>query len=324
MLNDFPKECTPERESKIIECVKNARTRINYSFSKLTWEEFGHKGEFLVFEDALKIDNVRINVNAATQQTIADLLRCILPTAKLYDLMWHTCQHKLVPHPRSITSTTQAMIEHSNLIDKDLAAHPYDGIKSTVGKTWIIDNSLAISKPGKACNYGWHFENGKNFKGINGEPCASLLKNPNTNSYWYMIQGRGWCHNILHSDYSQICVLISRQCWIDSEEKDIIDVLKDPIFSRMINHDGVLRVLRQPGVEEVKPIVELPVQKSTPSIPVTISIPPPSCEPTLPSIPDITPKNIEPKINVTEVIPPVKPSGSILALILEWLFKLFR
>jgi hypothetical protein len=153
------------------------------------------------------------------------------------------------------------MIEHSQKIDSELnkIGSP-EGLKATVGKTWIIDNGL-VKHSGKACNHGWHFTKGTHYKGIGGNVNPSLLKDPDTGRYWYMIQARGFHHGPQHVDYSQVCVLVSRQCWVDGEEKDLHDVLRDPELAPLANHDGVLNVLRQPGVDEMLPIVDLPVQE---------------------------------------------------------------
>lgn len=252
MLDDFPATQGPAREAKILEYVRSKK--VTFSLVTITSEYNGHKGEFQVFEDALKIDGVRVNVTADTQQQIADLLGCVLPTAKLYDLMWLECNHKIPPHPRPITSSTQAMIDHSKQIDEDLAKTNAQGLKSTVGKTWIIHNSLA-SKPGKACNYGWHFE-GVTFKGIKGHLVESKLKNPNTNDYIRVIQPASLFHDPKHTDYSQVCVLVSRKCRVDEKEMDILDVLKDPELAILANHDGILKALRQPGTPQLEPIIE--------------------------------------------------------------------
>jgi len=246
MLQDFPKDNTPQRDAKIIECVRNGRAK--FSFAKVTSQYKDHKAEFSVFEDALKIDDVRVNVSAKLQQQIADMLNCILPTGMLYDLMWDQCKCKINPHPRPISSTTDSMIKHSQDIDADFAKQGSpSGLKASVGKIWIIDNSLGAN-PGKACNYGWHFTTGASFQGISGSPCISLLKNPTNNMYWHMIQGRGWHHDMNHVDYSQVCVLVSRDCVVDGNTMDILDVLKDPRLAPLANNSGVLYVLRQPNV----------------------------------------------------------------------------
>jgi hypothetical protein len=150
------------------------------------------------------------------------------------------------------------MINHSQDIDKAIAAFP-EGLRSTLGKIWIIDNSL-MYKTGKACNYGWHYGTTSHYKGIKGSVNASGMKD-SKGMHWYMIQSRGWHHDAKHVDYSQICILISRQCWVNGKEMDIIDVLQNPELAFLANHDGVLKVLRQPNVPILDPIVELPVQR---------------------------------------------------------------
>jgi len=315
VLKDFPATHGNEREEKIIECVHTGRAR--YKFVNITSEYNGHTAEFQVFEDALKVDGVRVNVNAETQQKIADLLNCVLPTAKLYDIMWHSAKNRIVPHPQQITPTTEAMIDHSKRIDKDIKE--INGLKSSVGKIWIIDNSLA-SKPEKACNYGWHFEDGTSFKGIKGNINVSKLKNPKTGLYWHMIQSRGWHHSPTHVDYSQICILVSRQCWVDGNEMDILDVFKDPELAPLAVHDGVLKVIRQPNVQELNPIVDLPVKQSK-LIPIPEIIPI-SYEPE----PEIIPISYEPEpviINPENTEPITKDNGGIWALIISIISLLF-
>ena len=313
MLSDFPPNHGPERDAKILDAIRNGQA--TYNLVKLVSETNGHKAEFLVFEDALKVNGVRVNVSAALQQKIADLLNCILPTAKLYDLMWHTSEHKLVPHPQPISSTTEAMIKHSQQIDANIEklGNP-TGLKSTVGKIWIIDNSL-MQKTGKACNYGWHFEKGTSYQGINGNPCASLMKNPKTGQYWYMIQGRGWAHDANHVDYSQICVLVSRKCVVDGQEMDINNVLTNPLLCGLGNHDGVLTILRQPGVEKLEPL-------PPPASPVVIPPPPlQELKPITIPPPDPIPENIP---SIPELVPVPLPKTNIWTFVLGILKSIFE
>lgn len=250
MTIKFP-EPVKERENLIINCVKDGSAK--YSFVKLNVNK-SPKIDLLVFSDALKIDDIRINVSAKGQQQIADLLNCILPTPKIYDLIWFNCEHKLNPSPQVISSSVKAMIDHSQRIDKFLAkiGNP-DGLYFTVGKTWALENSL-LKKKGMACNYGWNFS-GNSFQGIKGEVCASLMKDPKTGNYCRVIQGRGFRHDISHLDYSQICYLVSRKCFVNDQECDILAVLQNPDYAKYLNHDGVLKLTRQPGVEELKAIV---------------------------------------------------------------------
>lgn len=241
MSLDLPPNATPEREQAILDYVRAGSYEAPWAV--VTSDIEGHHGEFQVFGDALKIENVRVNVTAETEQLIADELGCLLLTPKLADLIWIQRDCTIKPFPRSITSTTQGMIDHSADIDKAIAqltAQPT--LIASTGKHWLIDNDM-LAHPGMAENYGWHYQ-GHDWTGghefaVSKDPSGQLIT---------MIQGRGWRHNKGHVDYSQICVLVSRDCTIDGNTMDLLDVLKDPALAALANHSGVMKVFRQPGV----------------------------------------------------------------------------
>lgn len=251
MSLNLPPTSGTAREKAIIDYIKNGAADI--SWAKVTSKSKDHTGEFKVFADALKIEGVRVNVSAETEQVIADLLGCMLLTAKLADLIWSQRTVTLPPFPRAITASTQAMIEHSTKIDTALAKIDYsgNGIVATVGKHWLIDNDLRL-KPGSAMNYGWHFE-GPSTSGIVGAPVATLMKDAK-GQYMRLIQGRGTAHDMHHVDYSQTCVLVSRSCIIDGEEMDLHNVMRNADLAPLMSHQGILLLDRQPGVPEVSPL----------------------------------------------------------------------
>lgn len=201
-----------------------------------------HDATFYVSGDALKIDNVRVNVSAQMQQQIADMLNCMLLTPKLVDLRFSQADVVLEPQPRQITSSTQAMIEQSEKIDNLLKGKDTKGkIISTVGKHWCIGNKLKGSK--QAMNYGWHFKSKTgSFKGIKGYLCDSKMADT------YVIQPSALAHDKNHTDYSQICVLVKQDCLVDCNKMNLKDVLSDPELADLASHEGVVSVLRQPGV----------------------------------------------------------------------------
>ncbi len=234
----------------------------SYTTSTVTSTYQGHTAVFYVFSDALKIEGVRINVSANIEQQIADRLGCLLLTPKLADMIWEQRTVTLPPMPRPITSATSAMIDNSAKIDAALAAQGNPpGLVSTTGKHWVIDQSLA-SKPGKACNYGWHFA-GSNFQGLLGEVAVSLIKD-SSGQYLRLIQGRGWAHDMSHVDYSQICVLVQRNCTVDGQDCDLVDLLKDPVLSYLASNTGVMTIFRQPGVPEYSGPIVMPQIVITP------------------------------------------------------------
>lgn len=250
MLDDFPAKHGPEREHLILDIVDSQQDRLSYDWCTLKVEEGDHSAVFYVMDDALKIDGIRVNVTAATEQRIADRWGALLLTAKLADWIWHHAEVRIEPRPRAITSSTQGMIKHSQAIDKQLTDEDSGKLISTVGKHWIIDEKLTNPKiPKMALNYGWHFK-GSSFQGINGGTNASLLKDPANGMYWKMIQTIGSVHSSIHVDYSQICRLVTRECIVDGKKMDLVEMLKDPELAGLASHTGPLSVFRQPDVPE--------------------------------------------------------------------------
>lgn len=253
-IEGLPPNHGEEREEAIRKIVCEDGDYDEIEWENVVIEAGSHRGEFLVMADALKIDGVRVNVTAETQQHIADALGCCLPTAKILDEVWQQRSVTLQPSPQSITSTTQAMKDHSDRIDKQLAAlgNP-EGLLATVGKHWILDNGLwTVNRvPLQACNYGWHFRPGTSFQGINGNVTASLIKDSETGQYVHMIQTRGWHHDQRHVDYSQVCRLVANSCRIDGALSSLPDVLVDPELSSLVSVDGALPDYRHPNVERV-------------------------------------------------------------------------
>lgn len=242
MALQLPPNAGPARDQAILHYVLG--NNYEHEWSRITSTHEGHTAEFWVSSDALKVEGVRVNLNASVQQGIADFLDGSLLTAKLCDLMWDQREVTIPPFPRDITSSTEAMFKHSLAIDNYLNNRfdfLGDGVRSTVGKTWVIDNSVSAKK---AMNYGWHFQ-GSSFKGIQGEPTASNLKDE-TGNLVRLIQGRGTRHGPFHDDYSQVGLFVSRECLVDGQVFDLHDLLNSTALAPLASHQGVVRVLRQP------------------------------------------------------------------------------
>lgn len=254
MLSDFPKVHGKDREDKILNIIDNDPQRLHYTWISLDVESEGNVAKFFVMNDALKIDGIRVNVTADTQQRIADKLGAMLLTAKLSDLIWHHADIRLKPCTMPITSTTEAMIKHSQNVERQLKNIDYsEKLVSTVGKDWIIDQKMLNKHV--SINHGWHFE-GNSYMGIKGNVNPSLLKNPKTEQYWRLIQSIGSAHKgTEHTDYSQICRLVTRECFINNEKMDIIDVLKDKKLCNLASHCGPMSIFRQSGVPQTSEFV---------------------------------------------------------------------
>lgn len=239
---NFP-ENIPDREEYIFKRVVTG----NFSarWTEVSYSSGGRTFRANVMEDALKIDDVRVNVSAKLQQRLADLFGASLFTPLVADLVYISAVRRAEPRPMPISSTVSSMVKHSKNVDAQLKGD--SGLASTVGKHWVLDKQLE-SNQDSACNYGWHFV-GAAFQGIKGFSAASSL-NSYSGGIVKVIQPNATAHNSLHSDYSQVCQLIHQRCWIDDVEYKFSDLLKDSELCYLVSHQGPLGVVRQPGVEE--------------------------------------------------------------------------
>ncbi len=200
--------------------------------------------KFEVMSDALKVDGIRVNVSAELQQKLADVFNASLLTAQIADLIFIHAANRIEPCPMTISSSVNSMIKHSELVDKRLS-NASSGLCAPVGKHWILDKKLD-NNPKRACNYGWHFT-GSSFRGIKGFPAASGQRFLN-GAQVSVIQPNATAHDMKHSDYSQICQLVSQACWIDGKVHRLSDVLQDPSLCYLAVSNGPLIHVRQPGV----------------------------------------------------------------------------
>ena len=240
---------------KLIDREKYILERVIGGEFEATWVpiEYSVKGtsvKFDVMEDALKIDGIRVNVSAKLQQNLADLFDASMMTAQVADLVYMSASRRIDPAPMSISSTVASMIKHSNNVDNKLKQLSLSsGLVADPGKHWILDKKLE-QLPGRGCNYGWHFT-GNSYQGIKGFSVASSINKLN-GSLIKVIQPNATAHDPSHSDYSQVCQLVSQTCWVDGVEKRFSELLGDLKLSILVNHQGPLRLIRQPGIVELK------------------------------------------------------------------------
>lgn len=228
----------------------------------LEYEASGKKVKLQVMADALKIGDVRVNVSAGLQQQLADVFDASLLTAQVADVMFINAKYRVEPSPEPISSTVKSMINHSQRVDKMIGTYA-GGIVAPPGKHWILDKKIEWAKPGRACNYGWHFL-GTSFKGIKGYPCASGPRMLNNKSV-FVIQPNATAHDFRHSDYSQICQLVSQQCWVDGVEYRFSDLVKNPTLFNLVTFGSPLKFDRQAGVQQVTNVkIQLPVSTGVP------------------------------------------------------------
>lgn len=243
-----PPSAGPSRDAWILEAVQAGEGE--YTFVEIAISDDANNELVVrVFAEMLKLGGVRINNSARLQQQIADALYCRLMTARISDLAWLCRVMTLPPYTDSaVPTSTSAMVSKSKNIDTQIVAAggAPAGIIYTEGKDWLIDNVL-LQRTGKAANYGWHFV-GATLWGNSFSASASI---PNQR----VIQPVSTAHDPDHVDYSQCCRLVSRWCRYNGVWMDLDVVLQDPNLSKLVSVQGVLNVLRQPGVTEIAPVV---------------------------------------------------------------------
>jgi len=215
------------------------------SWVPLEYSVNGKQVKLNVMSDALKIGGVRINVSATLQQQLADIFDASLLTSQVADLMFINATSRVEPSPEPISSSVKSMINHSLRVDKMVGTYS-GGIVASPGKHWILDKKVEWSY-GKSCNYGWHFV-GSSFKGIKGYPCVSNYRKTVDGKLISVIQPNATAHDAKHTDYSQICQLVSQQCWVDETEYRFSDLLLNPGLASLVNANGQLKNDRQPNV----------------------------------------------------------------------------
>jgi hypothetical protein len=246
-----------DRDAYILNAA--ATGAMTYQWAQVASQIPGHTATFAVFADAAKIDGLRVGVGARVLQQIADTIGASLLTPRLQDLMYQQAPTKILPwldytgavfpwagkYPSKMQSAEWFRRSTAG-IDKLLAAAGYKPgtLAQGMGKPWMLDNDL-LTHPGMAENYGFYVPRSKlsggKYQGVGVEPSVSLPEIA-------CLQGRGWKHPLDQDDYSELIVLVSRQCVVDGDNRDFADVLRDPVLSALVSHQGPLKVVRQPGV----------------------------------------------------------------------------
>lgn len=232
-------------QDNILEKVKSGK--FDAAWFPISYQKDGHTVEVSFMSDALFVDDFeRVNVTAETQQKICDLINGSLMTPFLCDVLWYNATIKHLPKTQPITSTVEAGISHSRLIDAD---HPRDltKLRANMGKQWCLSKSLQENSSA-AVNYGWYVP--KEFV-IHNTWRGIKVYNPRHASQkdLFVIQEPATAHNFRHVDYSQICQCVSQYMKIDGKEYRMEDVLLSD-NANLITNTGKLSVNRQPGVKK--------------------------------------------------------------------------
>lgn len=196
-------------------------------FRTIEYQRNGHTISINVLPDYLAIgsneDFVRMPMGPLAAQTIADSLKCSLPTALLVDIIAKHSDGAIEPFPfRPIgwRNTYPVTFEDSNnAINAQFKAKGYKAgdMISGLKKDVIITNKITAdtTRRNHVTIYGWHYPEG-----------TFIQRSNNIHVNWYI-------------DYSHGIRLIDRKITIDGKKYDIQDVLSDPdMFSLLSDEES--------------------------------------------------------------------------------------
>lgn len=173
-----------------------------------------HKATYYVTPDYLSIgtddDWARINITPMAAQIIADSFQCFLPTKKIVDDIYKAAKVKLEPVPMyAFRDSTPTMWHHHLIVEGQRKGRK--GLIAGIQKDVVISGKISRDqRPNRLAIYGWHKPDGKPI-----QPVYTGHVN------WYV-------------DYSQCIRLIYRKIKVDGKWMDYIDVMKDPVLSKLL------------------------------------------------------------------------------------------
>jgi hypothetical protein len=230
-VKGLPEKPGQDREDKILAAVVGGDAVV--CFTPLVITGGDHTLRIDVAMDAVKIgeagDAVRVAASVITQQKIADSLGCLLPTAKICDLIWNHVRGGggvvLTPQtqtPDSQMAYTSRFVKHDAAIEKQREGRC--GLLWPVGKVFAVSNKAS---GGKVANYGWHVQKGSKYAGVTDGVIV--------------LQPLATAHVATFTDYSQLCGgFVKRMCVLDGEEEDLAELLADPEIAPLISSEGPL------------------------------------------------------------------------------------
>ncbi|MGV3524580.1 MAG: hypothetical protein ACO1RX_10155 [Candidatus Sericytochromatia bacterium] len=166
-------------------------------------------------------DYVLVPMTPLTAQQIAAQTGTLLPTRKLVNTLYSQAEIKLAPRPKppgAVMQSTRYYQEHDSTVQKQReAAGTRPGQLIAGHKKDVVITNLLDQKSNRVAIYGWHQPNGKPI-----QPLSTI-------------------HEDTYSDYSHGVRLIAPTMTVNGVERPVAEVLRDPVLSRLISDEGVIR-----------------------------------------------------------------------------------
>jgi hypothetical protein len=155
-------------------------------------------------------DFARLPLTPMTAQRIADSLQCFLPTRKMVDDIYRQAVVKLEPVPLYAFRDSALIFWHHHLIIEG-QRKGRKGLIAGIKKDLVISGMITRNaKPDREAIYGWHKSD--------GTPIQPLYTG---HINWWV-------------DYSHGIRLIYRKIKVNGHWMDYIDVLKDPLYAKLL------------------------------------------------------------------------------------------
>lgn len=209
VIASLPPGPTEDREQAILRLVKDGNIVVQWV--PITVDHGGVRATFFVTSEPIMFgetweDAVYLPVKPRTMQTIADWFGASLLTPKLVDEIWRSAEIRVdpfiaTPAGAGMTSTSRSA-EYTALTKAKTraarAASKSDApLTANIGKYWT-SSTFTASNPSKAENYGFF---------ASGQTRGTVSNLPGVN----VVQTVGHAHNLEHTDYSQLIMLVSRK-----------------------------------------------------------------------------------------------------------------
>ncbi|HEY6900473.1 MAG TPA: hypothetical protein VI233_07515 [Puia sp.] len=159
-------------------------------------------------------DWVRVPLTPMAAQEIADSLGCFLPTRKMVDDIYGQAKVRLEPVPMyAFRDSSITMWQHHLMVEGQRRGRR--GLIAGIKKDVVISGKVSRdAKPDRVAIYGWH-----RLTGVAIQPLYTGHVN------WYV-------------DYSHGIRLVYRTIWVNGKAMDYVDVLKSPVFRRLLCDEG--------------------------------------------------------------------------------------
>lgn len=228
-LNSIQNEHFIKRDELCRQYAIDNKCSIN-NFKPVTINDNKNKLTYIVSNNYLSFENIIIPLSAPRAQELMDSCYCTLPTKMMVDQIWKAAQIKVKqiskgpPYDSSMFSIKE-IIRNSELINIELSGKDTTQLIAGHKKDVVITNKLAPNNPNKrVAIYGWHGTNGIPIQG------PGINSSSHERDYYY--------------DYSHGIRLVSRDCILNDEVKDILEVLSSNEYSYLISDEGRLNFLK--------------------------------------------------------------------------------